>query len=115
MTSDDHIRRAAADGVRMVPPEAWTPQLALDVIRENRRRHAATGRPQEPLLDHYASVMARELPRTVDVDEDDMVKVLPAVSSMLGSVVYGVRASGAAVSVIAGYAADDIDQRKRAS
>lgn len=107
---DDRIVRAlTARGVRAVHHDEWTPQLALDVIRETRARYATNPRVQA--LARVGTRLATELQTDTGLPAADIALVLLATSGKLSSLAYGQDLDPLALAEIMNCAADDLDRR----
>lgn len=102
-------RKLTAEGNRAVLEEDWTPQLALDVIRENRRRHV--GEPRTKVLSHFGGRLAEDLAAKTSVAPADIAHILLLVSSTLAGPALHHRLPGVIVTDLLGYAADDLDRK----
>ncbi|WP_416976651.1 hypothetical protein [Streptomyces sp. T028] len=103
------VKQITAQGNRAVLEEEWTPQLALDVIRENRRRHAGEARTR--VLSHFGGHLAEDLAAKTGVAPADIVTVLLLVSSTLAGPALHHQLPGVLVTDLLGYAADDLDRQ----
>lgn len=106
---EQYVRQLTAQGTRAVLEEDWTPQLALDVVRENRRRHAGETRTQA--LSHFAAHLAEDLAAKTNVAPSDIAAVLLLVSSTLGGPALHHSLPGVVIVDVLGYAADDLDRQ----
>jgi 3-oxoacyl-[acyl-carrier-protein] synthase III len=103
------IKHLTAQGHRAVLPGEWTPQLALDVLRENRRRYAND--PCTQMLGQLGGKLADDLAADTGVAPADITNVLLAASSLIAGPALYYHLSGVVVTDLLGYAADELDQR----
>lgn len=112
MTSIDRdqlVQSLVAHGNRAILEEDWTPQLALDVLRENRRRHASEPRTQA--LEQLSAQLADDLAAKTGVAPADIALVLLVASSTLAGPALIHRFPGVLLTDLLGYTADNLDQR----
>jgi hypothetical protein len=103
------IKHLTAQGHRAVPSGEWTPQLALDVLRENRRRYANDPRTQ--ILGQLGGKLADDVAADTGIAPADITHVLLAVASRVAGPALYYHLSGLVVTDLLGYAADELDQR----
>lgn len=110
---EQFVRQMTARGVRGLYADEWSPQLALDIVREQRRRYA-----KDPLTQVYGRIgtrLAAELQRQIDVSPGDIAKVLLCVTGKLATLALGDPPfTGIMLMEVANCAADDLDQAARA-
>ncbi|WP_137991216.1 hypothetical protein [Streptomyces vilmorinianum] len=110
---DRIIRELESMGVRGVRACEWTPELALSVLRENRRRYARE--PWMQQTDRVASMLAQQLVAETGVSPADISTVLLAAGAKLASLSIGnAELRAATAAEIMQCAADDLDQQARA-
>ncbi|MEV7871458.1 hypothetical protein AB0P17_36405 [Streptomyces sp. NPDC088124] len=110
----EQIVKSASESLAdlIIREEDWTPELALSVLRENRRRYAHEPRMQATT--NLGGRLARELAAETGVAPADIVTVLLRTGSKLaGLAVAGVDAQ--ALTDVMHLAADDLDQQARAA
>ncbi|MEV4974410.1 hypothetical protein [Streptomyces scopuliridis] len=113
MTGDarfEQIVKSVSDSLAdlIVREESWTPELALSVFRENRRRYAHEPRMQA--MSHLGARLARELAAETGIAPADIVAVLLRTGSKLaGLAEAGVDAQ--ALADVMHVAADELDQQ----
>jgi len=89
--------------------EKWTPERALSVLRENRRRYAST--PQGQATNAWAQGLAEDLVQRTNVAPEDISAVLLYASSWLGGLAVVNHLPTAAITNVMGAAADELHQR----
>lgn len=108
-TEEAVARLLTASGYRTVTTEQWSRQGALDVLREQRRRHA--GSPRIKFLDKVASAFADRLTEHADVSPRDMATVLLVAGASVGALAVMHDLPGRVVSEILQITADELDRR----
>lgn len=108
-TDDEVVKAFARRGVRAATPEAWTKQMALNAIRENRRRYA--GSPALKFYEAFAAQMIETLPTVCDVDAASMSSTLMAASGQLGTFALMNPLTAVDVAQILAFVADDLDRQ----
>ncbi|MFJ2178940.1 hypothetical protein ACIOHE_39360 [Streptomyces sp. NPDC087851] len=99
----------AEQEVRGVPMEQWTPELALSVLRENRRRYAHEGWMQAESM--LGAQLAKEVAEQSGVAPADIVAVLLHTSAKLASLALVHEMPAGVLAEIMQIAADDLDQQ----
>ena len=111
--ADATIRKMAAHGIKGVLPEDWNSTLALDIIREQRRRYA--NEPMMQALGRVGSRLAKELAEQSGVALADVVTVLLLTAGKLGSInILDGGIPGTTLMEIMNCAADDLDRQAKA-
>lgn len=105
------VRQLTARGVRVLEGDEATPEMALGIIREQRRRHAHE--PRTKALGAVSARLADGLAADTDVAADDIARVLAAVSTRLGALAIGHGVPGRVLCELMGFAADDLAQRAK--
>ena len=106
------IRDLETRGIHGVHASEWTPEMALAVLRENRRRYAHELWMQ--VTDRVGARLARELATETGVSAKDISTVLLAASAKLGSLVVMSDLPAKSAVEIMQCAADDLDQQAKA-
>jgi membrane glycosyltransferase len=102
-------RLAALRNSVVMTPEEWTPERALDIVREQRRREAVEGRT-DAHMDGHARAIAHAL-ADVGVAPDDLSTTLLAMASHLGTVLAAhARPADSMVMRLLWVVADEIDR-----
>ncbi|MFJ1581596.1 hypothetical protein [Streptomyces sp. NPDC088182] len=100
-------------GVRCVRAEQWTPERALSVLRENRRRYAHERWMQAECA--LGARLAKELAAQTGVAPAVIAAVLLNASAKMASLAVLQDVPGGTLAEIMQIAADDLDQQARAA
>lgn len=108
-TPDDLARQFQAHGIRAVTSAEWTRQGNLDVVREQRRRHA--DHPRMKALEALADDLARHVAAHVQLPPQDIATVLLAVGAITGFQSLAHQLPGPMVTEVIQIAADLLDRQ----
>jgi hypothetical protein len=110
---EEHLlRHLAAHGIRGVREDEWTPEIALDHVREQRRRYAGTPRVEK--LGRAGRDLVEHLAGRTSLPPGDVAMVLLVAGAYAASIGLLGGASGTEVGEIMQCAADDLDQQAKA-
>ncbi|WP_329214957.1 hypothetical protein OG352_05625 [Streptomyces sp. NBC_01485] len=82
-SEDAAAQYLTAQGFRAMTSETWSCQVALDALREQRRRYGTDARFEA--IEKLASVLADRLTQYTDVSLNDSVAVLLVASASVGA------------------------------
>jgi hypothetical protein len=101
-----------AKGIRAVHASEWTPELALSVLRENRRRYA--GKPFMEQMTKVGAQLAHELACESGIDPAVISEVILRASAKVAALTVVNDIPGRMLVEIWQCAADDLERQARA-
>ncbi|MFF9097620.1 hypothetical protein ACF1AX_31420 [Streptomyces sp. NPDC014802] len=106
---EEEAARLREQGLIAMNPEDWSPERALSILRENRRRYAHT--PVGQAIDHWGEHLVEAIAQHTDVAPAEASAVLLFASSWLAGITVAHQLPAAMVTNVMGAAAEQIDKQ----